>query len=194
VDCTLIKSLLLLFSLLFFALLFVVYKLKKRLKEYNENKNVLIRNAYFNPVTDLPNRLNIELVIGEQIDRCLRHNNSFLIAIVKVLNYYDVKAHSQELADEFMREASNRVLQSVRDEDIVGHITDDGFAIVFNEYLEEENFHIVLERLENAFKEAPQIDTKYQLHYEVSIGVGKFPDHGTDTMLLLDKATKEALK
>jgi len=183
-----------LFVLLTLALIYVVLRLKKRLREYNENKNVLIRNAYFNPVTDLPNRLNIELVIGEQIDRCLRHNNSFLIAVVKVLNYYDVKAHSEDLADEFMIEASNRVLQSIRDEDILGHITDDGFAIVFNEYLEEENFHIILERLQEAFVEAPLLDTKYNLSYEISVGVSKFPDHGTDTNLLLDKATKEALK
>jgi diguanylate cyclase (GGDEF)-like protein len=193
-DCIVIKSFLLLFVLLTLALIYVVLRLKKRLREYNENKNVLIRNAYFNPVTDLPNRLNIELVIGEQIDRCLRHNNSFLIAVVKVLNYYDVKAHSEDLADEFMIEASNRVLQSIRDEDILGHITDDGFAIVFNEYLEEENFHIILERLQEAFVEAPLLDTKYNLSYEISVGVSKFPDHGTDTNLLLDKATKEALK
>jgi len=189
-----VESFLLFFILLSFSLLYVVFKLRKRLQEYNANKNVLIRNAYFNPLTDLPNRLNIELVIGEQIDRCLRHNNSFLIAVVKILNYYDVKAHSEELADEFMIEASNRVLQSIRDEDILGHITDDGFAIVFNEYLEEENFHIILGRLKEAFIEPPTLDTKYSLVYEISVGISKFPDHGTDTNLLLDKATKEALK
>jgi diguanylate cyclase (GGDEF)-like protein len=193
-DCLLWKSLLLLSLVLLGAAIYVMMRLKKRLKEYDANKNTLIRNAYFNPVTDLPNRLNIELVLGEQIDRCLRHNNTFLVAIVKLMNYYDVRAHSQELADAFMVEASNRLLDSVRDEDILGHITDDGFVIVFNEYLEEENFHIILERIKEAFKAAPELDSRYQLHYEVRVGVSKFPDHGTDISLLLDQATKEALK
>ncbi len=193
-DCVVVKSFLLLSVLLSLSLAYVIYILKKRLREYNTNKNVLIRNAYFNPLTDLPNRLNVELVIGEQIDRCLRHNHSFLIAVVKILNYYDVKAHSEDLADQYIVEASNRILQAVRDEDIVGHITNDGFAIVFNEYLEEENFNIILQRIYNSFAEPPLLDTKYQLEYEISVGVSKFPDNGTSTGLLLDKATKEALK
>ena len=191
-DCLVVKSLLLLFLFLSIALSYVVFHLKKRLSKYNQSKNVLIHNAYFHPVTDLPNRLNIELVISEQIDRSLRHNNTFLIAVIKIVNYFEIKAQSQKLADSFMLEASNRLLESVRDEDIVGQITEDSFVIVFNEYLDEENFHIILERIEKSFKTSSEIDSQYD--YRINVGVSKFPDHGTDTNLLLDKATKEALK
>jgi len=180
--------------LLLLVSLIVNIKLYITLKKRKESDDLLIRSAYFNPVTDLPNRPNIELVINEQIDRALRHNQSFLLTVIKVINYHDVKAKSEELADEFMLEASDRLLSSIRDEDIVGHITDDGFVIVFNEYLDEENYDIIIERIKKAFKEHPHIHTKYHLVYNISFGHTKYPNDGTDAKLLIDRATSNALK
>jgi len=170
------------------------FKFLREIQRRNQNDNVLIRSAYFNPVTDLPNRVNIELVIGEQIDRALRHNQTFLLTVIKVTNYHDVKIRSKELADEFMLEASNRLLDSVRDEDIVAQISDDGFVIVFNEYLQEENYGIIIDRITKAFKEAPHMNTKYHIVYNISIGHTKYPDNGTDATLLIDRAIHNALK
>jgi len=174
--------------------LYFNFKFFNTIKRDNENSTALIRSAYFNPVSDLPNRANIELVISEQIDRALRHNQTFLITVVKVLNYHEVKVRSKELADEFIREASDRLLSSIRDEDIIGHITDDGFIIVFNEYLDESNYHIIINRIKEAFLEEPHIDTKYHIEYNLGIGHSKYPNNGSDAKLLIDKATHNALK
>ncbi|MEN4053424.1 MULTISPECIES: diguanylate cyclase [Sulfurimonas] len=182
------------FALLFFISLYFNFRFFKTIKRHNENDNALIRSAYFNPVSDLPNRANIELVLSEQIERALRHNQTFLITVIKIMNYHDVKIRSKELADEFMYEASNRLLSSIRDEDIVGHITDDGFIIVFNEYLDEKNYHIIIDRIKVAFSEKPHINTKYHIEYNLSIGYSKYPNDGTDAKLLIDRATRNALK
>jgi len=61
------------------------------------------------PVTSLPNKENIKIVISEQIQRALRH---------------DVYLHSEVLAHECIREASDRLLYSTRDEDIIGQISE----------------------------------------------------------------------
>ena len=183
--------------LLGFLLLISLYfnfRMSRVIKRQRESENVLIKSAYFNPVTELPNRANIELVLGDQIDRALRHNQNFLVTVVKVSNYHDVKVRSKELADEFMLEASNRLISSVRDEDIVGHITDDGFVIVFNEYLNEENYDIIVKRINAAFVEAPHINTKYHIEYKIEIGHTKYPNDGTDAALLIDRAIHNALK
>ena len=184
-------------ALLGFLLLISLYfnfRMSRVIKRQRESENVLIKSAYFNPVTELPNRANIELVLGDQIDRALRHNQNFLVTVVKVINYHDVKVRSKELADEFMLEASNRLISSVRDEDIVGHITDDGFVIVFNEYLDEENYDIIVKRINAAFVEAPHINTKYHIEYKIEIGHTKYPNDGTDAALLIDRAIHNALK
>ena len=184
-------------ALLGFLLLVSLYfnvRYLRTLKEHQLNENALIKSAYFNPVTELPNRANIELVISEQIDRALRHNQTFLLTVIKVINYHDVKIRSKELADEFMLEASNRLLSSIRDEDIVGHITDDGFVIVFNEYLDEANYDLIINRIKTAFSEEPHMNTKYHIEYKIQIGHTKYPNDGTDAVLLIDRAIHNALK
>lgn len=181
-------------ALLLVVSLYFNFKFSREIQRRNQNDNLLIRSAYFNPVTDLPNRANIELVIGEQIDRALRHNQIFLLTVIKVTNYYDVKIRSKELAEEFMLEASNRLLDSVRNEDTVAQISDDGFALLFNEYLQEENYGIIINRIKKAFKEAPHMNTKYHIEYNISIGHTKYPNDGTDAILLIDRAIHNALK
>ena len=183
-----------LLGLLLLVSLYFNIKYARILKEHKKNENVLIKNAYFNPVTELPNRANIELVISEQIDRALRHNQTFLLTVIKVLNYHDVKIRSKELADEFMLEASNRLLSAIRNEDLAGHITDDGFIIVFNEYLDEENYDLIINRIKEAFADKPHINTKYHIEYDIHIGHTKYPNDGTDAALLIDRAIHNALK
>jgi diguanylate cyclase (GGDEF)-like protein len=181
-------------ALLLLVSIYFNFKFARIIKKHHENNNVLIKNAYFNPVTELPNRMNIELVIGEQIDRALRHNQDFLLTVIKITNYHDVKIRSKELADEFMLEASNRVLNSVRDEDIVAQISDDTFLILFNEYLHEGNYGLIVNRITKAFKKESQINTKYYLEFNIAIGHTKYPNDGTDAAILIDRAKHNALK
>ncbi len=183
-----------LLALLLLISLYFNFKLSRTIKRHNQNDNVLIKSAYFDPLTELPNRANIELVLGEQIDRALRHNQTFLVTIVKIINYHDVKIRSKELADEFITEASDRLISSIRDEDIVGHLSDDGFIIVFNEYLDEANYDIIVNRIKTAFAEEPHMNTKYHIEYNISIGHTKYPNDGTDATLLIDRAIHNALK
>ncbi|WP_193114378.1 GGDEF domain-containing protein [Sulfurimonas marina] len=154
-----------------------------------ERKERLIKEAYFNPVTNLPNKKNIKFVFDEQIDRTLRHNQSFLILAIKMNNYHQLKNQSTELVNEFMYEASNIIIKSTRNEDLVAHIYDDIFIILFNEYLEEDNSHIVIERLQKGFSENPvDIDASY----DVSMGLTKYPNDGTDSETLIEKAIAKA--
>ena len=180
----------------FFLLLISVFfnfKYRREIKKYAENENILIKNAYYHSLTSLPNKENIKIVISEQIERARRHEKSFLIMSLKIKNYYEVKLHSKVLADEFVLEASKRLLQSTRNEDILGHISDDTFLIVFNEYLEEDNYNIVLERIEKVFKKLPELNTKYEIKYKIAIGTCKYPDEANSVATLMEKARKKAL-
>jgi len=174
--------------------LYLNYRYKKELKRRKESDEVLIRNAYFNPITELPNRENINIVLSEQIDRAFRHQQTFLLTVIKVKNYHEVDLHSKELGDAFIREASERILENIRNEDFLAHVTDDGFVIIFNEYLDEDNYDIIINRITKAFEEKPHIDTKYNIKFDISIGRSKYPDDGTDGNILIDRATQDALK
>ena len=192
-GCELYQYCIFLVVALLLVSLFFNLKYRQNIQKRQENENILIKNAYYHPVTSLPNKENIKIVISEQIDRALRHDKSFLIMLIKIKNYHEVKLHSKVLAKEFMLEASNRLLQSTRDEDIIGQISDDTFIVVFNEYLEEENYSIVLKRVEESFTEAPELNTKYNIDFKISIGICKYPDEASDGESLIEKARNEAI-
>ncbi len=65
---------------LLFTSLYFNFHQSRTIKRYDENKSILIKKAYYNPVTELPNRSNIDIVISEQISRAHRHKKIFFIS------------------------------------------------------------------------------------------------------------------
>ena len=187
------------YYLLFLIVLLIgslFYNLRQRyiLKVREESELELVKEAYFNPITELPNRQNIDIMITEQIHRVHRRAKSFLIVIIRVKNYNDINLKSKNMGDEFISEAGSRIVDTVREEDMVSHISDNTFAILFNEYLEEDNCKIILKRLKAIFKDNYQIEVDKSLEYEIGMGYSKYPDNGTDGDTLVNEAIHEALK
>ena len=192
-ECEAYQYCIFLIGALLFISLFFNFKYRQALKKRLEDENILIKHAYYHPVTSLPNKENIKIVISEQIQRALRHENSFLVVLIRIKNFYEVQLHSQVLANEFMLEASNRLLQSTRNEDIIAQISDDSFLIVFNEYLQEENYNKVMQRVKESFVEPPKLNTKYNIDFHVAVGTCKYPDEATEADQMIEKARKAAI-
>jgi diguanylate cyclase (GGDEF)-like protein len=183
-----------LFALIATLLVSVYFNLRQRemLRHRQNSESSLIKKAYFNPITELPNRENVELVFKEQIARTNRRQKSFIVAVVKVTNYHDIKIRSQERAQQVMIEAGERLLDATRDEDVVAHITENGFVILFNEYLESENFDIILNRINHEFEKQFQ-DDKGLISIKISVGSSTYPDDEKDAQGLINEATRKAL-
>lgn len=177
---------------LLLASLYLNYHQSRTIKRYDENESVLIKKAYYNPITELPNRSNIDIVINEQIARAQRHKKSFLLAVVKVMNFQDVKLRNEDRAQKYIIEVGDRLLESIRDEDMLSHISENGFLIVFNEYLEDKNSDILFNRISNACKE-PFSDAKGSLKIEIKMGKSKYPDDSQESENLINEATRAAL-
>jgi diguanylate cyclase (GGDEF)-like protein len=174
----------------------VYYNLKQRtiIKKRDGGELTLIKKAYYNPVTELPNLANVKMMIEEQMNRTTRHERSFLLAVVKIKNYHEVSLHSQELAQKFIIEAADRIVDSLRSEDIVAHTTENGFVILFNEYLEEDYYHVLIERLNNAFSSRVQINSTTSFAYDISIGTVESSGEYLTSDSLLNEATRQALR
>ncbi|WP_321778274.1 diguanylate cyclase domain-containing protein [Sulfurimonas sp.] len=116
----------------------------------------------------------------------------FLLAVVKVMNFQEVKLRNEQRANEFIVEVGDRLLESIRDEDMLSHISQNGFLIVFNEYLEDKNSDILFERILNAFKE-PFVDAKGSIKIDIKIGKSTYPKDSEDSAGLINEATRVAL-
>jgi len=189
-------SQLLLFFLIGIVLVSVYFNFKQKyaLKEKEDNETALVKEAYFHPISELPNRKNMDIIIREQIHRVQRHATSFIVAAIRIKNYNEVNIRSKTIGNEFITEAGTRLVESVRNEDMVAHISDSNFAILFNEYLQDDNYDIVFSRIKEAFLDQYYHDDKKSFEYIIGIGYSRYPEDGTDSDTLINKAVNNALK
>jgi diguanylate cyclase (GGDEF)-like protein len=176
---------------LLFISVYINIKQSSVAKHREKESSILIKKAYFDMDTELPNSKNIELVLDEQIARVSRHDKSFMLAVVKIDNYGDIKNLSIQRAKELIIEASNRILILTRDEDSLARIAEDKFLIVFNEYLTEENSELITQRIQSVFEKKFEHD-KGMTNIEITIGLSKYPNDASDSEGLINRALHRA--
>ena len=88
-------------ALLLVSLLYIL-KQKIAMKKHADTETALVKEAYFHPISELPNRKNIDIMITEQIHRVHRRAQSFLIVVIRIKNYNDVNIRSKSEGDEFI--------------------------------------------------------------------------------------------
>jgi len=162
------------------SVLFVVsfvYNLRQRkiINDLTIIESQMIENTFYDSVTELPNRSNIEIIITEHINITSRRNKPFYMFAVKALDYKSINRTSEEKANELSREITDAILSSIRDEDNAARVSDDEYIIVFNEYLESDNFKIPIERIKEALKEI-----------NISFASSYFPEDGDSTSSLIN--------
>jgi len=146
---------------------------RRTISQLKESSETLIKDAYFNPVTSLPNDNNFTIVIKEQIDRAQRHEKAFLLLYIKLKHFNN---------DEDIVNIGSKLSETLRNEDFLAHIGEDEFVVLFNEYLEAENYEIVIKRIVNAFPK-----------YSIRVGTSIYPIDAKDKKYLVAKAREDSL-
>lgn len=143
----------------------------QELEEIHSTESKLLKKAYFDPLTLLPSHQNVQTILKEQISRCHRQDKSFDTALIKV----------SDSSDEVIKEAGLRIFDSVREEDVVGHISKDLFVIIFNEYLKESDVETVLNRTKHAFEKVfiTEIQNNTLKKISIDIEIKTYPKKST---------------
>ena len=158
--------------LLSIGLVFSVYMYisqRNKLKNLDTIESDLIKKAYFDPLTALPNSESINIILDDQISRCKRHEKSFFTAIIKINNPMD----------EVIVESGLRLFNSIRKEDTVGHISKGVFVIIFNEYLDESNLEIIFDRIRKDFEKNFSSKANKSFKISIDININTYPDKST---------------
>lgn len=179
-------ALLILFFGLTITFIYLYIKKRNELIEYKSNESELIKAAYYDQLTKLPNKLNVNMVVKEQITRCIRHHKSFFTAIVKVDTLNEI--YNTEMEKAIIIETANRLSNAVREEDLVAYLLNGSFVIVFNEYLEEINLETIFRRISNSFKKELIVNDKPQ-KIKISVGLAKYPQNAQTPNELINFAT-----
>ncbi|MBW6453816.1 MAG: EAL domain-containing protein, partial [Methyloprofundus sp.] len=143
--------------------------------------------AYYDALTDLPNRTLVTSRVDYELTLAKRHQKSFALLFIDLdhfKNINDSLGHS--IGDQVLIAVAQRLLACVRDEDTVSRLGGDEFNIL----LIDSNEHgaaIVANKIIAALAK-PIIYQGYQLHITPSIGISLYPDNGDSYELLSQNA------
>lgn len=158
------------------------------LTEFRQMESKMKRMAFFDPLTNLPNRNMINDRIKLALAHSDRNKQKFALLFLDMDDFKtvnDTLGHSA--GDELLKQVAKRLTGLLRGEDTVARIGGDEFVILLSG-LKDGNYSTVLaERIIETLKPIFKIDDN-ELYASFSIGVAIYPNDGKDVETLYKNA------
>ena len=157
--------------------------------ERKEAEARILRQVYYDQLTDLPNRVLLSDRLNQLFALARRHpeNNIAVLVIdldrLKVVN--DSLGH--EAGDYLLQMVASRLRDCLRETDTLARLTGDEFAILLNKIASNQGATIVAQKILQNF-EQPFLLNGQQIHVSLSIGISVYPTDGVDSESLLQNA------
>ncbi|WP_309044746.1 putative bifunctional diguanylate cyclase/phosphodiesterase [Marinobacter sediminicola] len=145
--------------------------------------------AYYDPLTELPNRSLFKEFLNARVSRRSRGDTSFAVLFVN-LDFFKMinSLHGHERGDGVLKQAASCIQSVVGKDDIVARLSGDEFAVIV-ELQEYDMLHELCERLIQAFR-APVIVGDRECFISASAGAAVYPVHGEIGTELLQNADR----
>ena len=154
-------------------------------KSYEE---IIKYQAFYDSLTNLPNRLLLKERAIQEIARAERNKNKIALLYVdidrfKLIN--DTMGH--ECGDNVLKEVAKRLQGCLRSTDTVARLGGDEFVIVLTDLITVEYVGKISTLILDVIKKPIEIGG-YEIFMTGSVGVSIYPDDGTDYDLLLSNS------
>jgi diguanylate cyclase (GGDEF)-like protein/PAS domain S-box-containing protein len=145
--------------------------------------------AFYDPLTQLPNRRLLQERVKHSIKVCHRTGKSMAVLMMdldkfKLVN--DTLGHTA--GDELLRQVAERIKNCLREMDTVARLGGDEFVVVIEEVINDENIAKVADIIINTLSQPFTLYKTHQVSIGVSIGIAIYPQHGDSLEVLMDNA------
>ena len=144
--------------------------------------------ALQDPLTSLPNRRHLSVLLTNAIERAAREQRClgvYFLDIDNFKNFNDSLGHV--FGDRVLMSVANRLEEISDGMGFVARLGGDEFTIVYEDADSEDAVHETGLRLVQAFQQLLSVDDR-ELSVSVSVGASIFPEHGRDAAELLRAA------
>ncbi len=149
---------------------------------------VIQHNAYYDRLTDLPNRNLLYDRLQQAALHARRDNQSIALLMMDLDRFKEINnALGHQSGDFLLQQIGPRLRNLLRDSDTVARLGGDEFAVLLPRSTSGESASEVARRIIKALEE-PFAVGDMQLDVEASIGIATFPEHGADVDTLIKRA------
>ncbi|SET69155.1 putative bifunctional diguanylate cyclase/phosphodiesterase [Marinobacter segnicrescens] len=158
------------------------------LEEQKKARAELHRNAFFDDLTELPNRRFMEAELTVRLAEASRLKREVAVVFIDMDNFKlinDTLGHHQ--GDKLLKAVSDVLKKEIRGADLLSRFGGDEFVLLLFDFDGPEGIHELLRRLIDALDRGFTIDGDY-FQVTASFGVSLFPDNGTTSAELMGNA------
>ena len=135
----------------------------------------LERQAHYDHLTGLPNRIKIDMILEDRIAR--GPDRPFALAFVDVNKFKQINDYyGHEIGDRLLVSIAERILAQTRPGDVLARISGDEFLLVLDDITRREMADMVLDRVAEVVNGPCRLG-EFTVHSSVSVGVARYPDH-----------------
>jgi diguanylate cyclase (GGDEF)-like protein len=160
-------------------------------EDHHKNKNVeneLSFQAYYDTLTGLVNRNQLEHSLDLSISAALKHQQRFTIFFIDLDHFKHVNdTLGHDAGDQLLKIISDRLRSKIRKTDVAARLGGDEFILVLNGTDNPESAAAFAEKIINTLLE-PIIIKEHEVLITASIGISFYPSDGTDYQTLIKSA------
>lgn len=161
--------------------------------EYKRNQAEIRRLAFYDTLTDLPNRRLFLERLNYALAQAKRHQRALAVMFMDLDHFKEINdTFGHDTGDELLKVVATRLNSSVRNVDTIARQSGDEFVILLSEITQPADAVQVAEKLLSVLRE-PITARGHALEITGSVGVSIYPANGTDDAQELMKKADSAM-
>lgn len=164
------------------------------LSNSNAHQSLVLANekiahmATHDPMTGLPNRMQIMDRLGQELKRCQRYKKALAVMFIDLDGFKQVNdTHGHRAGDNVLREIALRISAGVRATDAVGRLAGDEFLVIVTDDCTPSDGLQLAEQIRTSLSDSIPYDGQ-ELRVTCSIGLALFPEDGINPEELVNAA------
>jgi len=136
--------------------------------------------AHYDPLTDLPNRVLLQLKLQHAIDQAERSNKTMAVLFIDLDRFKNVNdSLGHGVGDELLLALTQRLCHRLRDEDTLCRISGDEFLLLLEHIDRPEDAAGVAQTILDLLRQSFLLPSNHEVYISASIGICVYPDDGT---------------
>lgn len=153
------------------------------------NDEHLASLAYYDPLTELPNRMLFREFLTARVSQHERDGRCFAVLYVDIDFFKSVNdLHGHECGDRVLQQVALCIQSVLRRGDVVARLSGDEFAAIV-ELSSDDDLDTICQRMTQIFR-APVVVDHREFFLSASVGAAVYPDHGKTGGELLQNADR----
>ncbi len=160
----------------------------RRAIEKQLSEKMIRHIEYYDPLTELPNRMLFTERLQQAISQAHRHNQLIAVMLLDLDRFKVINdTYEHETGDRLIQVVARRLKSIVREGDTVARLGGDEFLLLFPFLKSAQEATELARRIVKLFNESFVLDS-CEIYITASIGISIYPTDGVDTSTLIKNA------